>query len=367
MAKMKREVNKGLINILSPTCVKINRNNFEYGENVARIYGITKYPQTSACGFLSRITNIPNTFVNIHYRPVANNVITAAINRNTKQNLEQQETSREMNSIKEAAISVENMNDLLEMILRANERIGQVSVNIMGFSKNEELFEQVENTINDNVASISGLNRALPNLQKQCLESISPTYQMDERINEIFGKVMPLSTYIGGFPFASTGFNDGSGYYLGKDVNNSLIIIDFWLRSNNRTNSNMVITGKPGSGKSTATKHILLNEYARGTKIFALDPEREYINMAKELDGDVINVVGGKNKINPMQILKAPLDEDEENVGDEKENLNDLARHIGTLEVFFKLYNNGITDLEMAQLKKCIVKTYKKKGIDWNT
>ena len=367
MAKMKREVNKGLINILSPTCVKINRNNFEYGENVARIYGITKYPQTSSCGFLSRITNIPNTFVNIHYRPVANNVITAAINRNTKQNLEQQETSREMNSIKEAAISVENMNDLLEMILRSNERIGQVSVNIMGFSKNEELFEQVENTINDNVASISGLNRALPNLQKQCLESISPTYQMDERINEIFGKVMPLSTYIGGFPFASTGFNDGSGYYLGKDVNNSLIIIDFWLRSNDRTNSNMVITGKPGSGKSTATKHILLNEYARGTKIFALDPEREYINMAKELDGDVINVVGGKNKINPMQILKAPIDEDEENTGDEKENLNDLARHIGTLEVFFKLYNNGISDLEMAQLKKCIVKTYKKKGIDWNT
>ena len=367
MGKMRKKLNKGLINILSPTCVKINRNNFEYGENIARVYGITKYPQTSSTGFLSKVTNIPNTFVNIHYRPVANNVITAAINRNTKQNLEQQMTSKELNDLKEASIGIENMNDLLEMILRENEKMGQVSVNIMGFNKTEEGFAEVENRINDNVASISSICRALPNLQKQCLESISPTYKMDDRINEIYGKVMPLSTYIGGFPFASTGFNDGSGYYLGKDVNNSLIITDFWLRSNDRTNSNMVITGKPGSGKSTATKHILLNEYARGTKIFCLDPEREYINMAKELDGDVINVVGGKNKINPLQILKAPVDEDEENTGNEKDNLNDLARHIGTLEVFFKLYNNDISNLEVAQLKKCLVTTYNKKGIDWNT
>ena len=225
MAKLRTKINKGLINILSPTCVKINRNNFEYGENIARIYGITKYPQTTPTGFLSKITNIPKTFVNIHYRPVANNVITAAINRNTRQNMEQQATSREMNELKEASISIENMNDLLEMLLRDNERMGQVSVNIMGLSKEEDTFEQVENSINDNVASISSINRALPNLQKQCLESISPTYQMDERINEIYGKVMPLSTFIGGFPFASTGFNDGQGYYLAKDVNNSLIII----------------------------------------------------------------------------------------------------------------------------------------------
>ena len=323
MAKLRTKINKGLINILSPTCVKINRNNFEYGENIARIYGITKYPQTTPTGFLSKVTNIPKTFVNIHYRPVANNVITAAINRNTKQNMEQQATSKEMNELKEASISIENMNDLLEMLLRDNERMGQVSVNIMGLSKEKETFEQVENSINDNVASISSINRALPNLQKQCLESISPTYQMDERINEIYGKVMPLSTFVGGFPFASTGFNDGQGYYLAKDVNNSLIITDFWLRSNDRTNSNMVVTGKPGSGKSTAVKHILLNEYARGTKLFILDPEREYIDMAKTLGGDVINVVGGKNKINPLQILKAPVDEDEEVVNGEKDNLND--------------------------------------------
>ncbi|MBR1453078.1 MAG: DUF87 domain-containing protein [Lachnospiraceae bacterium] len=367
MAKLRTKINKGLINILSPTCVKINRNNFEYGENIARIYGITKYPQTTPTGFLSKVTNIPKTFVNIHYRPVANNVITAAINRNTKQNMEQQATSKEMNELKEASISIENMNDLLEMLLRDNERMGQVSVNIMGLSKEKETFEQVENSINDNVASISSINRALPNLQKQCLESISPTYQMDERINEIYGKVMPLSTFVGGFPFASTGFNDGQGYYLAKDVNNSLIITDFWLRSNDRTNSNMVVTGKPGSGKSTAVKHILLNEYARGTKLFILDPEREYIDMAKTLGGDVINVVGGKNKINPLQILKAPVDEDEEVVNGEKDNLNDLARHIGTLEVFFKLYNNDITNLELAELKKCIIKTYNKKDIDWNT
>ena len=42
-----------------------------------------------------------------------------------------------------------------------------------------------------------------------------------------------------------------------------------------------IITGKPGSGKATTIKHILLNEYAKGTKIIIIDPEREYKAMCE--------------------------------------------------------------------------------------
>ena len=51
------------------------------------------------------------------------------------------------------------------------------------------------------------------------------------------------------------------------------MIVDTWKRGNDRTNSNMVVMGVAGVGKSTAVKHIILSEYMKGTKIIFIDPE----------------------------------------------------------------------------------------------
>ena len=91
---------------------------------------------------------------------------------------------------------------------------------------------------------------------------------------------------MGGFPFASSGFNDGSGYYFAKDTSGGLIIVDPWKRGGDRTNSNFCVMGNSGVGKSTAVKHILLSEYMRGTKIIVIDPESEYKEMCQKLSGD---------------------------------------------------------------------------------
>lgn len=52
------------------------------------------------------------------------------------------------------------------------------------------------------------------------------------------------------------------------------MVLDIWKRELDRTNSNFVIMGTSGVGKSTATKHLILNEYMKGTKIICIDPER---------------------------------------------------------------------------------------------
>lgn len=73
--------------------------------------------------------------------------------------------------------------------------------------------------------------------------------------------------------------------------------------------------GGSGSGKSTAIKHIIASEYARGTKIIVIDPESEYKDMCYNplFEGNWIDVAGGKGGlINPLQIRPVPPDTDDE-------------------------------------------------------
>ena len=174
--------------------------------------------------------------------------------------------------------------------------------------------------------------RTMSAQQEQCYQMISPAYPINTDIEETTGRVVPLSTFSGGFPFASTGFNDGSGYYLGKDVCGGLVILDSWKRGEDRTNTNMTIMGVAGVGKSTAVKHIALSEYMMGTKIIFIDCEREYKELTGYLDGDWINCAGdASGLINPLQIRPSPKGEDDNGMGD-------MALYLKTLDIFFSLY-----------------------------
>ncbi len=59
-------------------------------------------------------------------------------------------------------------------------------------------------------------------------------------------------------------------------------------------NQNVSILGTSGSGKSFTAKVMLLREFARGARILALDPEREYCGLAKAAGGSVVDCGGGE-------------------------------------------------------------------------
>lgn len=215
--------------------------------------------------------------------------------------------------------------------------------------------------------------RVIPNLQKESFRHISPSFPTNAKIESILQKIVPMSTFVGGFPFASSGFNDGEGYYFAQDTSGGLVIVDTWRRSGDRTNSNFVIMGNSGVGKSTAIKHIILSEFMKGTKILVIDPESEYKDLCFHLNGDWINAVGGSaGMINPLQVRPSPHDDEHEKEADrlyrdEGYGMNDLALHMKNLEIFFNLYIPSITDMQRAVLKKCLIELYKGLGITWDT
>jgi len=111
------------------------------------------------------------------------------------------------------------------------------------------------------------------------------------------------------------------------------VFIDFFRRDAERVNSNMVIVGKSGSGKSYATKSILSNLAADDAKIFILDPENEYQELATNLHGKIINVGNAQyGRLNPFHIITA-LDDDE---AGENGPSGSYATHLQFLEEFFR-------------------------------
>ena len=101
------------------------------------------------------------------------------------------------------------------------------------------------------------------------------------------GHGIPSNTVAAMYPWIYARVSDEGGIRLGSN-DGVPVFIDFFRRDSERVNSNMVIIGKSGSGKSYATKSILSNLAADDAKIFILDPENEYTELAHNLHGKFV-------------------------------------------------------------------------------
>ncbi|WP_300566789.1 VirB4 family type IV secretion system protein [uncultured Acetatifactor sp.] len=373
--------NNALLNVITPVGLGFSKNSLDLGENMGKVYGIIRYPQKVEVEWLSRITNIPSTIVSIGWRPVDNATLINAISRSVVQQRGLADGAKDPLSRQRAEKAADDGEKIIMQIDREGETVGLMSVSVMPIAKDEKTFKKVCRRAESMVSVMKCKMRVIPNLQKESFRHISPSFPTNAKIESILQKIVPISTFVGGFPFASSGFNDGEGYYFAQDTSGGLVVVDTWRRGGDRTNSNFVIMGNSGVGKSTAIKHIILSEFMKGTKVLVVDPESEYKDLCFNLNGDWINAVGGSaGMVNPLQVRPSPRDDEQEREADrlyrdegygmnEPSNgqLSELAMHMKNLEIFFNLYIPSITDMQRAVLKKCLIELYRNFGIVWET
>ena len=348
--------NNALLNVITPVGMGFSKNSLDLGENMGKVYGLIRYPQKVEVEWLSRNATLIN-----------------AISRSVVQQRGLADGAKDPLSRQRAEKAADDGEKIIMQIDREGETVGLMSVSVMPIAKDEKTFKKVCRRAESMVSVMKCKMRVIPNLQKESFRHISPSFPTNAKIESILQKIVPISTFVGGFPFASSGFNDGEGYYFAQDTSGGLVIVDTWRRGGDRTNSNFVIMGNSGVGKSTAIKHIILSEFMKGTKILVVDPESEYRDLCFNLNGDWINAVGGSaGMINPLQVRPSPRDDEQEKEADrlyrdEGYGMNDLALHMKNLEIFFNLYIPSITDMQRAVLKKCLIELYRNFGIVWET
>lgn len=365
------QINEALLNVITPMGLEIKRSSLVIGENVGKVYGVVRYPQKVDIGWLSKITNIPSTIVSVGINPIDNGALISAISKSIIQNRGAADSAKDPLTRQRSEKAAEDGERIMQQIDQEGETVALMSLAVMPIAHDEPSFTKVCRRVESSLNVQKCRARTLSNLQKEGFQTMSPTYAPNSTIDSMISRIIPMSTFVGGFPTASSGFNDGNGYYFAKDPSGGLVIVDTWARGNDRTNSNMVCMGVAGVGKSTAIKHILLSEYMKGTKIILVDPESEYKELCLNLGGDWINAGGGSNgKINPLQIRPAPRDEDDETdklYQDEGNGMSDMALHIKNLEIFFSLYLPGLSDMQKAILKQAVIELYNEWDIFWDT
>lgn len=364
-------VNTALQASITPIGIDFEMNRLRLGENYCCIFAITDYPSECDYGWLSKLTNIPGTIVSINSEPIDNGEAVNEISKKIRMYRGQAASTKDPRERQRCQKAADDQEKIMAKMDQNGEVMGKWNTTIMVLSRDKEDYNSRCDRVK-NVASILGCKiRVLSNLQREGYQQISPTYPQIKRIQETSSRYFPVSTFVGGFPFSSGGFNDGKGFYLGKNSSGGLILLDLWKRGSSRTNSNITVVGGSGSGKSTAIKHIIASEYARGTKIIVIDPEGEYKDMCYNplFEGDWIDVAGGKGGlINPLQIRPVPPDTDDENAEpQENDSIGDLAIHLKTLQTFFRLYIPSMDDRLRALLDQALVELYHKFGISWDT
>ncbi len=355
-----------VLDYITPVGLEFKNNEIIIGENRAKCYGIISYPQKVEYGWLSKLTNIPGTVASITYEPVDSGEFINNVSDSIKRfNNDAMHSTEPLERLRASRASQDG-EKIIESIDAENQSVGHIGVQIMPLAKDDKSFEKSCRATESRVSALGCRSRVISSVQKNAFKSLSPFYVKDEVIDNILQRVIPMNTFMGGYPFSTSGYSDGAEakYTFAHDSMGGLVNIDFWKRGGDRTNSNFTVLGVPGVGKSTVVKFIAQNEYMMGTKIIFVDPEGEYIEMTRNLNGDVINAGGGLNGlINPLQIRNSPAVDEE----DEQKGLGPLALHLQMLDVFFSLYIESLSDIQKALLKSTLIELYKNCNISWDT
>ena len=324
------------------------------------IFTVKNFPISVLNAWGYRIFNIPNTKVVMNLAPFEKGKAIHMIDRSVQELASQSNNSYRASSIIDKQTHIDTLVEVLRMLQNDNETLFGVNLHITVYpdpiSKkdarrsekkrikrifSEEGFEIVDNYFSQNLALISS------NLSR--LDLMTP-----------FQRAIHSNSVAAVFPFVLSTVMDEKGCVLGSE-NDFPVVLDFFKRDFERVNSNMVVIGKSGSGKSFATKTILSQLAAENCKIFILDPENEYQFLAQNLGGRLIDVgTAREGRINPFHVITT-LEGDEE--GDAS-SVNNFAVHLQFLEEFFRVALAGISSDALEYLNNLIVTLYKEKGID---
>lgn len=341
---------KDLINWIMPERIRFSALRHFVNEKSYTTYAVAEYPITVPNAWGRSFFSVPGTRISVKLKPVAQSESERRLDRSIME-METQAAKRARASTElEKNVHLETLRELLASIKTGNEVLFDTNIYIQVEEEQRKLLRTQLMRSGFKYTDLFGKQRNAfidGNISQR-----SSCKKFERGINS--------SSLAAMFPFVSDAVQDPEGFYLG--MNNEPVFIDFFKRDKERINSNMVVLGKSGSGKSFATKAILTNLASDNTKVFILDPEREYDILARNLKGKVIDVGSAKEgRINPLQVITGLDDET-----DTGENVS-LASHLQFLESFFKMILDGITNDALEVLNECIKEMYEEFNINSHT
>ena len=357
---------KDFFDMAVPSAIRFNVDHFICGDSYRSVWAIREYPpQTSDQALLARFGDKEAVTVHLYTRLV-DGVEQRKILQNASRKNKMLASS---NDIADSVTGEGNLEDVVELLndLRKNREpllhcAVFIELSAGNLDKLRELQSDVSMEMTREKISVDHLSMR----QKEGFIACMPCGY------NIFGtqyeRVLPASAVANLFPFNYSGKTDKNGFYLGKDKFGTNIIADFDQRADDKTNSNILILGNSGQGKSYLLKLILTNTRMSGKSVICLDAEQEYEDLCNNLGGCYIDLMSGAFLINPLE-PKEWSDNASEADADSPEAFRKstrLSQHISFLKDFFRVYKD-FDDAQIDALEILLTRLYGKFGITDNT
>lgn len=347
-----KNFSRGLVtiqDIIAPEAIEIDFTFQKINSTYTRTLFIAGYPRSVPANWLSPLINYPHRIsTSMFVYPVDSSEILDNLKRKiTEMEAEIQSDLRagKISNIN-TEVKLEDARYLREDLAKGSERFFQFGLYVTITAISKEELDRVTKAIQSSLGSL-------------LIVSKKATLQMDEGFKTtlpmgvdklMVTRNMDTTSLATTFPFTSSELTQENGIMYGiNEHNDSLVIFDRFSMEN----ANMLIFAKSGAGKSFTVKLEVLRQLMFGTEAIILDPEHEYEEMCRAVNGEYINFTfGSQAKINPFD-LSALYEEGE----------NELGQKIISLHGLLKVMLGNMTPQQDALLDRALVAAYKAKGI----
>lgn len=346
-----------ILDLIAPSAMEIKNNEVILGDLHSRTLYVYNWPNYIYPNWMSQLVNFGAQMQVSHFLyPTSNAAIMKMLRkkvaelRSSIRMLEQRGIVRDPTL--EAAL--QDAEELRDLLARGQQKLFQFGMYITLYADEEEKLKKLQTDIESIIGgklvltkpAFFQMEHAFNSTLPLCLDELEITRNMN---------TSPIAT---SFPFSSSDLTDNHGILYGINRHNdSLVIFDRF----DLPNANCNVFATSGAGKSFGVKLEILRSLMLGTEVLVIDPENEYVELCKTVDGSFIPMsLHSDFKINPFDLPKAIRGEDSQ-VGEE------LRASVLNLHGLFKLMLGTLTPAEDGVLDKAILDTYALKGITLQT
>jgi type IV secretory pathway VirB4 component len=357
---------KDFFDMVAPATIKFNADHFIFGDTYRCVWAVREYPpQTNDQAILCHVGDKENVTIHIYARYV-DNLEQRRIFQNAQRKNSMLSASNDLQEAVNAEGNLQDVATLMAELRKNKEPLIHCAVFIemraSSLAKLEELQTEVSMELTRERITVDRLTMR----QQEGFRSVSPCGH--NAFASLFERVLPASSVANLYPLNYSGKTDPNGFYIGKDRYGTNIIVDFDRRSDDKTNSNILILGNSGQGKSFLMKLLLVSLRQSGKSIIVLDAEQEYEELCNNLGGCYLDLMSGKYIINPLQPKKWTEHADAPDA-DSPETFRKstmLSQHISYLKDFFRAYKD-FSDAHIDALEILVTRLYNNFGINDDT
>ena len=357
---------KEFFDMIAPGIIKFMPDHYILGDSYRCVWVIREYPPTTETqAILARLADRSGVTLRMYHR-----LVDAAEQHKIMQNAARRNKLMSSgNDVTETIQAEGNLRDVLELLVDQNRNPAPLlhcAVFLELKAKSLAALKELQQDISMELTRTKIMVDKLTLRQQEGFLSALPVGA--NQFGTQFERVLPSSSVANLYPFNFSGKTDPHGVYIGRDKFGTNILADFDRRSEDKTNSNILILGNSGQGKSYLMKLLLTNLREAGKRIITLDAEAEYEDLTSALGGCYIDFMSGEYIINPLE-PKAWSDGSVDADGYAPEafrRVTRLSQHVAFLKDFFRAYKD-FDDAQVDTIEILLMKLYARFGITDST